>query len=381
MKNILIIAAENSAETYGVQIVEEFQKRRNSPFFFGVGGDKFQEKGVEVIFHNRELAVVGIVEVLSHLIKLKRYMTRLLKAAIHKKAAAAILIDFPDFNLRLAKKLKKAGIPVYYYISPTIWAWRYSRIKQIRKYTDHIFIIFPFEIDIFNKEKIPFTYTGHPLIPLIKINETKETFKERFQVPADEKVISLLPGSRRSEISSLLPHMLQAVNRLAKKEKIKVFLLKANTIEDEQITADIKESKIPIQIIHQNDGYNLIHASHAILTTCGTSNLEIALLGIPFVAVYRVNRLSYLLGKRFVKINLYSIVNILARQQVVPELIQKNYTIENITRELDSILNNQQVREKMKNQFTRIGEMLVQNHNPAEIIQQKISDDLKLLNP
>ncbi len=229
MKNILIIAAENSAETYGVQIVEEFQKRRNTLHFFGVGGDKFQEKGVEVIFHNRELAVVGIIEVLSHLIKLKRYMTRLLRTAINKKAAAAILIDFPDFNLRLARKLKQAGIPVYYYISPTIWAWRYSRINLIRKYTDHIFIIFPFEIDIFNKEKIPFTYTGHPLIPLIKIDETQEAFKERFLMTADEKIISLLPGSRKSEISYLLPHMLQAVNRLAKKEKIKVFLLKANT--------------------------------------------------------------------------------------------------------------------------------------------------------
>lgn len=378
MKNLLIIAAENSAETYGAQIVEEFRRQNKPVRFFGIGGDTFMRQGVELICHNRELAVVGIIEVLAHLFKLKKIMTRLLATAKKKGADAAILIDYPDFNLRLAKKLRKAGIPVYYYISPTVWAWRYSRVKLIRKYTNHLFIIFPFEIEIFTREKIPFTYTGHPLIPLIKTDVDKEKMRKRLMVAADEKVISLLPGSRRSEITFLLPRMVQALNRLAKTNRIKVFVIKANTIERDQISIHLTDAEFPVKICNQSEGYNLINASDAALTTCGTSNLEIALLGIPFIAVYQVNRLSYLLGNRFVKISLYSIVNILAEEQVVPELIQRNYTVDNIHREMEILLKDPQVRRKMKAQFAAIGKRLVQKQNPAEMIQQKICADLKL---
>ena len=173
MKNILIVAAENSAEHYGSKIIDRFSESEHEVSFFGAGGDDFAEKKVELIVHSRELSIVGIVEVLSSLFRIKRIMGKLLKAAVRKKAAAAILIDYPDFNLRLAKKLKKAGIPVYYYISPTIWAWRYSRVKIIRKYVDHIFIIFPFEKSIFEREKIPYTYTGHPLLPSIKTTKSR----------------------------------------------------------------------------------------------------------------------------------------------------------------------------------------------------------------
>jgi lipid-A-disaccharide synthase len=377
MRNLLIIAAENSAETYGAQVVEEFQRQGKDVHFFGVGGDTFLRQGVELICHNRELAVVGIIEVLAHLFKLKKIMKQLLETAKRKKAEAAILIDYPDFNLRLAKKLKRAGIPVYYYISPTVWAWRYSRVNLIRKFTDHLFIIFPFEIAIYTREKIPFTYTGHPLIPLIKSDETKEETKRRLAVAADEKIISLLPGSRKSEISFLLPRMVLAMNRLAKTNNIKVFIIKANTIAREQISSYLHHAEFPVEVLDQSEGYNLINASEAALTTCGTSNLEIALLGVPFLAVYQVNRLSYLLGKRFVKISLYSIVNILAEAQVIPELIQNNYTADNIQREMEILLNDPQTRRKMKEQFAAIGKKLVQDQNPAEMIQQKICADLE----
>ncbi|HLP61831.1 MAG TPA: lipid-A-disaccharide synthase [Candidatus Deferrimicrobium sp.] len=383
MKNILVIAAENSAENYGAQIIDEFQKNKAPVHFFGVGGDKFLARGVDVIIHNKELAIVGIIEVLSSIAKLKRCMNTLLKTARHRKTDAAILIDYPDFNIRLAKKLKKAGIPVYYYISPTVWAWRYSRVKLLKKYVTHMFIIFPFEIPIFEKEGIPFTYTGHPLLPMIKVNESRENFRARMMPVSAGKetnepgiMVTLLPGSRKSEVHFLLPVMLKAMELLKLEFPIKLFLLKAEGIEQKLLDGFLKKSTLDVTVIPQEQGYNLIHASDIVLTTCGTSNLEIAILGTPFTAVYRVNRLSYLLGKRFVKITLYSIVNILAQKEVIKEWIQNNFTAGNVLKEMRHILVNLVVREKMSAEFARIREMLGKDKNAPEIIYRKISTDI-----
>jgi len=376
MKNILIIAAENSAENYGAQIVEKFQKNNAPVKFFGVGGDKFLARGVDVIILNKELAVVGIIEVISTIVKLKKHMSFLVNSAKKRKADAVILIDYPDFNIRIAKKFKRAGIPVYYYISPTVWAWRYSRVKLLKKYVTHMFIIFPFEIPIFEKEKIPFTYTGHPLLPMVKVKETRESFRVKMGVNESELMVTLLPGSRKSEINFLLIEMLKAVELLKKEFQITLFLLKAVGIERELISGFLKESSLDVRIVEQEQGYDLINASDIVLTTCGTSNLEIAIIGTPFVAVYRVNKLSYLLGKRFVKIDLYSIVNILTQKEVIKELIQHDFTAENIVKEMRNILTNREVRDKMLAEFARIRTMLAQDKNPPEIIYRKISGDI-----
>jgi len=376
MKNIFIIAAENSAENYGAQVIDEFIKNKPQVKFMGVGGDKFINRGVEVLFHNREFAVIGLIEVLSSILKFKRKLNFLFKKAIERKVNAAILIDYPDFNLRLAKKFKKANIPVYYYISPTVWAWRYSRVKLIKKYTDHIFIIFPFEQEIFEREKIPFTYTGHPLISMIKINEKKEQFRKKYKINKAEYIITLLPGSRKSEIAFLLKEMIKAVELLNKKIKINVFLLKANNIEKEFILEFLKEPRTKITIIEQDQGPNLINSSDMVITTCGTSNLEIAMIGVPFVAVYRVNKLSYSLGIHFVKIRLYSIVNILAKEKIVPELIQKNFKAEKIVKEVMNIINNSKLQKIMLSKFSDITKKLKTEKKPAEIIYEKISKDV-----
>lgn len=376
MKNILIIAAENSAENYGAQIIDEFKKNNAPVNFFGVGGDKFLDRGVDVIVHNKEMAVVGIIEVVSHLLKIKRFMSLLVDTALKRKADAVILIDFPDFNIRIAKKFKKAGIPVYYYISPTVWAWRYSRVELLRRYVTHMFIIFPFEVPIFEKEKIPFTYTGHPLVPLIEVTESQADFRKGKDVKNSERVVTLLPGSRRSEVHFLLPEMLRAMEMLKKEFTIRLFLLKAGGIEREEIDGFLKESTLDVSVIEQSRGYDLIAASDIVLTTCGTSNLEIAILGTPFVAGYRVNKLSYLMGKRFVKIDLYSIVNILAQKEVIKELIQHNFTAENIVIEMRKILTNPDLSKKMLSEFAHIRTMLAQDKNPPEIIYKKISGDV-----
>lgn len=378
MKNVLIIAAENSAENYGAQVIDEFKKRSSKINFFGLGGDRFIERGVDVLVHSKELAVLGLIEVVSSILKLKRCMDMLVKEAIKRKAAAVFLIDYPDFNLRIAKKFKKAGIPVYYYISPTVWAWRYSRVKLIRKYIDHLFIIFPFEIGIYEKEKIPFTYTGHPLVPMIKVDQNREDFRKEREVEDNGILLTLMPGSRKAEVDFLLPEMLKAVESLKEEFSINVFLLLADNIERDHVTGYLKDSPVDVRLVEQKQGHNLINASDAIITTCGTSNLEIAIIGVPFVAVYRLNKLSYFLGKGFVKIDKYSIVNILAQEEVITELIQENYKAANIVQEVKRILWEKSVRDEMLSQFARIGDMLLQEKNPAEIIYEKIAADLHL---
>jgi lipid-A-disaccharide synthase len=376
MDNIFIIAAENSAENYGAQVIDEFKKNNAPVRFVGVGGDKFLNQGVEVLFHNREFAVLGLIEVLSSIFKLKKKLNYLFKKAVEQKVKAAILIDYPDFNLRLAKKFKKANIPVYYYISPTVWAWRYSRVKLIRKYTDHIFIIFPFEKEIYKKEKIPFTYTGHPLLYMMDIKENKEQFRNKYKINKSEYVITLLPGSRKSEINFLLEELIKAIELLNKRINMNVFLLKANNIEKEFILEFLKNTRIKITIVEQDQGPDLINSSDMIITTCGTSNLEIAIIGTPFIAVYRVNKLSYLLGIHFIKIRLYSIVNILAKERIIPELIQKNFKADKIAQEVLNIINNEELQKKMISKFSQITKNLKKEKNPAKIIYEKISKEL-----
>jgi len=373
MKNILLVAAENSAETYAVQVMKEFAPYGNF-HFWGIGGDRLAASGFENLVHNRSLSVVGIVEVAAHLFRIRRVLNLVFRRALERRADAALLIDYPDFNLRLARRLSRAGIPVYYYISPTVWAWRYGRVEQIRRWVSRLFVIFPFEVPIYEKEKVTFTYTGHPLLAEVQVSEPREAFRRRHGVAAGDILLALLPGSREAEVRMLLTEIMGAVRLLRREFPLKVFLQKAQNIHPEQLAAAALDSDI--RILDQEQGFDLLNAADAVITTCGTSNLEAALLGVPFVAVYRVNRLTYLLGRRFVKIGLYSIVNILAGRQVAAELIQKECRAERIYEETKKILDNPRLREGMRTEFRRIKASLQQEEKPAVIICRQIRGDL-----
>ena len=371
MKNILLVAAENSAETYAVQVVNEFASQGGGFHFWGIGGDRLAACGFENVVHNRSLSVVGIVEVVAHLWRIRGIMRRVFRQALERHADAALLIDYPDFNLRLARRLRRAGIPVYYYISPTVWAWRYGRVAQIRRWVSRLFVIFPFEAPIYEKEKVTFTYTGHPLLSLVRAGESRDDFRRRHNVGAGDLLLALLPGSRESEVAMLLPEIMGAVRRLQNEFPMKVFLQRAQNIAPGSLAA----AGADVRVLGQEQGYDLLNAADAVITTCGTSNLEAALLAVPFVAVYRVNRLTYLLGRRFLKIGLYSIVNILAGHQVVAELIQKECRAERIYEESKKLLSDKPLREGMRREFARIRESLQQEERPAAIICRKIKEE------
>ncbi len=372
MKNILLVAAENSAETYAVQVVNEFAARGGGFRFWGIGGDRLAACGFENVVHNRSLSVVGIIEVVAHLWRIHGIMQRVFRLALERRADAALLIDYPDFNLRLARRLRRAGIPVYYYISPTVWAWRYGRVAQIRRWVSRLFIIFPFEVPIYEKEKVTFTYTGHPLLSQVRASEERGDFRSRHGVGADDIMLALLPGSRESEVAMLLPEIMGAVERLRREFPLKVFLQRAQNIAPALLAA----AGADVRVLDQEQGYDLLNAADAVITTCGTSNLEAALLAVPFVAVYRVNRLTYLLGRRFLRIGLYSIVNILAGHQVVAELIQHECRAERIYEETRKILSDPGLRASMRDEFRRVAASLRQEERPAAIICRQIKSEL-----
>jgi lipid-A-disaccharide synthase len=315
---------------------------------------------------------VGIVEVAAHLFRIRRVLNLVFRQARERHADAALLIDYPDFNLRLARRLRRAGIPVYYYISPTVWAWRYGRVEQIRRWVSRLFVIFPFEVPIYEKEKVTFTYTGHPLLSEVRVSESREDFRRRHGVADNEILLALLPGSREAEVRMLLGEMLGAVRLLRREYPLKVFLQRAQNIHPEQLAAVDPH----IRVLDQELGFDLLNAADAVITTCGTSNLEAALLGVPFVAVYRIHRLTYLLGRRFVKIGLYSIVNILAGRQVAAELIQEQCRAERIYEEARKILDDPRLRDEMREGFRRVKESLQQEEKPAAIICRRIRADL-----
>jgi len=375
MKNILLVAAENSAETYAVQVLQAFAARGERVHFWGIGGDRLAANGFENLVHNRSLSVVGIVEVAAHLFRIRRVLNLVFRQALTRRADAALLIDYPDFNLRLARRLHLAGIPVYYYISPTVWAWRYGRIRQIRRWVRRLFVIFPFEVPIYEKEKVTFTYTGHPLLAEVRVSEPREDFRRGHGVEAGDIMLALLPGSREAEVRLLLPEILGAVRLLRREFPLKVFLQRAQNIHPDLLAAAAADPDI--LILDQEQGFDLLNATDAVITTCGTSNLEAALLGVPFVAVYRINRLTYLLGRRLVKIGLYSIVNILAGRQVAAELIQKECRAERIYEETKKIFDDPRLREDMREEFRRIKASLQQQEKPAASICRQIRADLE----
>jgi lipid-A-disaccharide synthase len=375
VRNILLVAAENSAEAYAAQVLDEFAARGGGYRFWGVGGDRLAARGFETVMHNRSLAVVGIVEVLAHLGRIHRLMRRLLRLARERRADAALLIDFPDFNLRLARRLRRAGIPVFYYVSPTVWAWRYGRVRTIRRWVDRLFVIFPFEQAIYRREGVTHTYVGHPLAAAVRPGEERGAFRRRHGVGERDVLLALLPGSRESEVTRLLPDMLAAAARLRADYPLRAFLLRARNIRPELLAAAGAETGI--RVLEQEQGYDLLHAADAVITACGTSTLEAALLGAPFVVLYKVNPLTYFLGHRFLKIGLYSIVNILAGKAVAAELIQGECRPERIVGETRRILDDPRRREEMRAEFRRVAASLQQQERPAAIVCKEMMAELE----
>jgi lipid-A-disaccharide synthase len=378
MDSILIIAGENSGEKYGADLVRQFKKLHPSFTFFGIGGKHMATEGVEILFSINDLGVVGGFEVLSHLPRIKKILNRIKNQVKRRQPVASVLIDSPDFNLRLAKKLKKKSIPVLYYISPTVWAWRKGRLKTIKKTVEKMMLIFPFEEKIYKESKIPSVFVGHPLKEKIRTTLTRQQLLKKYGLDSQKKLITLLPGSRTSELKNHMPVLAEAIDLIKNEWDAHFFLLLAEGL-DKNLVSDFLRLFPDDLIVFTENHYEAISASDIVLSACGTANLEAALLEIPLLAFYRISLLTYSLGRWLAKIDNFSIVNILAGKRVIPELIQRDFTPENIFQESKRILESEEIRSEMISHFRRIKKILgakAASQNAAKELQKIIFGDV-----
>ncbi len=351
--SILIITGENSGERYGADLVRQFKKINPNYSFSGIGGNSMKAEGVKLLYSIKEMNLVGIIEILTHLPRLKKIYNTVIKEAQSNKPDAVVFIDSPDFNLRLAKKIKKFRIPILYYISPTVWAWRQNRLKTIKKTVDQMLLVFPFEKEIYEKNNIPYVYVGHPLVENVRVSFSKNEFFKKYNLNPQKELITILPGSREIEIKHHMPVLAKALKKIKKEYPVHFVILKAENIESNLIKNSIPEDLKDIPII-SNHHYEAISSSILALSSCGTANLESSLLGTPFISFYYLSPLTYKIGINFIKINHYSIVNILAGKTIIPELIQNNFTSDSLYKETVKIMEAKEIRNQMKKHFDLI---------------------------
>jgi lipid-A-disaccharide synthase len=358
--NFLLSAGEASGDTYGAQLVESLRQLASGSTFFGMGGEKMRGAGAEVLVHANEVAVVGLVEVLTHLPGIRRRFKHLVAEAARRKPDAAILIDFPDFNLRLARELHRLGIPVFYFVSPQIWAWRTGRVKQIKKYVRKMIVIFPFEQEFYARHGVEVSYVGHPLAYVPAPQISREEFAAKHFLDPKKHWIALLPGSRRKELGFNIERMLWAAEALQDQGGDFQFVMPvASTLNKDWLSIQLHNLwTSPLQItLTDNARATLMHARAAVVAS-GTATVEAALSGTPFVVVYRLAPLTWLLGRRLVKLDTFAMPNLIAGKKIVPELIQKDFTATNVFRELNAIIPGGPARQQMQSDLKMVQQRL-----------------------
>lgn len=364
LPRILVSAGEASGDYYAAELVRELRCRRPDADFFGCAGPHLREAGVRPVIRSEDLSVVGIVEVIGHLPRIWLRYRELMRAAAREKPDLAILTDSPDFHFRVARKLKSFGIPVVYLIAPQVWAWRKGRVKAMRRVIDRLLCIFPFEEAFFREHGVPVTYIGHPLATRVRPALTREEFFRKHNLDPDRPLIAVLPGSRRGEALRHLPELMRAADILAKDRPLSFVLPASPTCGAEFFRGPLAGS--PIQAIEGAAWDAMAHCDVA-LAASGTVTVEAALLRSPMVTFYRVTALSWAIGKLLVRVPFYSMVNLIAGKQIVPELMQGEMTGERIAAEASRLLDSAGERGKMKEALARVAALLIPRGKPDAI--------------
>jgi lipid-A-disaccharide synthase len=359
---IFISAGEASGDLYASRLVEAIRARDPQAEFFGCAGERMQAAGVRAVVDARSIAVVGLVEVIAHIPRIYGEFRKLKKAIVSQRPDVAILTDAPDFNLRLAKFLRRERVPVVYLVAPQAWAWRRGRVKTLKTTVDRLLCIFPFEEEFFTRYGVPCTFIAHPLTKIVHSSLTREEFCTKHQVLIDHKIILLLPGSRHGEILRHLDGLIEATRRLNRPEL--VFLMALPGGFGNTFSERIRGSSI--QVIEDATWDALAHAEMA-LAASGTVTIEAALLGCPMVTFYKVNALSWILGRWLVRVPFLSMVNLVAGRKIVPELIQGEMTGEKIAAEAIRLLDDERVMDEMRAGLREVAGKLASAGDPMEI--------------
>ena len=360
MKKILIIAGEASGDLHGANLVREVMKRDPQIVFSGVGSRRMREAGVRMLADASEISVVGATEVLTHIRAIYRVYARLKAFLKMERPSLLILIDFPDFNIMLGKAARKLGIPVLYYISPQVWAWRKGRIKKIAALVKAMIVVLPFEVELYKKAGVDVRFVGHPLADVVKSDYTQEEARKQLGLDSRRRTVAVLPGSRKKEIANLLPDMLTAAKILASKFPGLQFILPvAPTLTVDFIRRYVDTAGVPV-VVTDGRTYDALRASDAAMVTSGTATLETGLMEIPMVIVYRMSALSFAIGRLIIDVKHVGLVNIVAGKRVAPELLQNDVTPENIAAAIAGMLGDpvrhKQVRDELVRMKMQLGD-------------------------
>ena len=360
MDQVLFVAAEASSVTYAQRILETWKKQGRKIHAFGVGSQSMEDLGFERLGKSEEMAVVGAVEIINHFSHLKAVFNSLVEEAEKRRPKVAIVMDYPEFNLMLSKKLHALGIPVVYYISPHVWAWRKGRVKTIKKYCKEVFVLFPFEVPFYQEHGVPCEFVGHPLLDEIddRLTDDKEYFKthrNQCGIRDDEIVLGLMPGSRHGELRMHFQIQLDAARILARKyPTLKVLILTAPTFSKEQMQDYLEDFRLPY-ILMKDEPFRMIHLVDMMLVASGTATLQVGLMKKPMAIMYRMKWLTGIMAKMLVRGTKYcGLVNLILGREAVPERFQSEVTPEKIAALLERYIVEPEYKASVINDLAQI---------------------------
>lgn len=382
IKNILIIAGEASGDLHGASLIRELKKLDNDISITGIGGNKMKAQGMELLFHINQMAFLGFAEVVKHIPFIRKVQEKILDEVIEKQIKTAVLIDYPGFNLNIAGKLKEQNVEIIYYIAPQVWAWGLSRMKKIKRLVSKMLVVFPFEEKIFLQSGVNAEYIGHPLLEQIRDYPylDKESFFRKFNLDKDKGILLLLPGSRLQEVKKIFPEVIAAAERLCGEFNLQTIVACSPDI-DESIFSSLTDIK-DFRIIKDHT-YDLYKFADFGIIKSGTSTLEAGLFTLPMIVVYTTNYLTYLIGRSVIKIDNIALVNIVAGEKIVTELIQNDVNPVKIYEESALILSDPERYQQMKNKFSEIRDklgMVGASKKGADIIHSYITRNVAHIN-
>ena len=350
----MIVAGEASGDLHGAHLVREMKAADPSLSFCGVGGRNLEEEGVRLVARSSDMAVVGFTEVFSKLRFIAGVFFRLRRMLREENPPLLILIDYPDFNLRLAAAAKKAGVPVFYYISPQVWAWRKNRIHRIRRVVDRMAVILPFEKDVYAELGVEVDFVGHPLLDAVARTRSREEALTAFGLRDAQPIVAILPGSREKEVTTLLPEMAGAAEILSREFEGAQFVLPlADTVDPGLVEGILRGRPVPVTVV-PGQMYDAVGLADAAMVASGTATLETALLGTPLVIAYRISRLTAAIGRRVIRVQHIGLVNLIAGKTLAPELIQEDATAVRLAAEVKAILADRDRRETIRRELAAI---------------------------
>ncbi|MBM2840052.1 MAG: Lipid-A-disaccharide synthase [Bacteroidetes bacterium] len=356
LQRVMMIAGEASGDFHGSRVIKELKKLRPSVDVYGIGGDNMRREGMKLLYDCSSLSFMGFVEVVKHLGTIKKVETTLEHVLDDRRPDVLVLIDYPGFNLRFARKAKQRSIKILYYISPQVWAWHKGRVKKMKMLVDRMKVVFPFEVELYRKEGINVEFVGHPLAESLSSTMTREEFCKAEELDAGRRILGLFPGSRRQELLKIFPTMLGAATELQRKHDVQIAVGVAPNLGVGEFREYVPHGS-PVRLV-ENKTHELMQHADAAIVTSGTATLETGWFGTPLVVVYKASPLSFFIGRMLVDVSHIGLVNIVAGKAVAPELLQNEMTVENLVGAVSRILTDDAYRQRMKADLSTIKQKL-----------------------